>query len=131
MSNKIFCSMFLVINNAFLYTWQCLIHLIVWSIFQLEQKVDYYIILLSICFSPLYIFYYNHWKQYVGLLGFYMHQHCKGYMATFQLYWWRKTSGAPPCINQHSEFKVLGGTNYLFIYLQIKCWGGTENNMSA
>ena len=23
------------------------------------------------------------------------HQHCKGDMATFQLYWWRKSSGAP------------------------------------
>ena len=27
-----------------------------------------------------------------------LHQHCKGYIATFQLYWWRKTSGAPSCI---------------------------------
>ena len=24
--------------------------------------------------------------------------HCKGYMATFLLYWGRKTSAAPPCI---------------------------------
>ena len=23
-----------------------------------------------------------------------VNQHCRGYMATFQLYWWRKTSGA-------------------------------------
>ena len=27
-----------------------------------------------------------------------LHQYCNGYMATFQLYWWRKTSGAPLCI---------------------------------
>jgi hypothetical protein len=27
----------------------------------------------------------------------YMYQH-KGHMATFQLYWWGKTSGAHPCI---------------------------------
>ena len=28
------------------------------------------------------------------LVGFTSHQHCEGNMATFQLYWWRKTSGA-------------------------------------
>ena len=26
------------------------------------------------------------------------HQHCKCYMVTFQLYWWRMTSSGPPCI---------------------------------
>ena len=25
--------------------------------------------------------------------GFTSHQHCKGYMVTFQLYWWKKTPG--------------------------------------
>ena len=33
-----------------------------------------------------------------GWVGFTLHQHCKGYMATFQLYPWRKTSGASLCI---------------------------------
>ena len=27
--------------------------------------------------------------------GFTSHQHCKGYMANLQLYWWRKTTSAP------------------------------------
>ena len=31
------------------------------------------------------------------LLGFTLHHNCKGYMATFQLFW-RKTLGAPSCI---------------------------------
>ena len=31
-------------------------------------------------------------------LGFMSHQHCKGYLVTFQLYCWMKTSGASPCI---------------------------------
>ena len=31
-------------------------------------------------------------------LRFRSHQHCKGYMATFQLYRMRKTLSAPPCI---------------------------------
>ena len=30
-------------------------------------------------------FYYDFWYDLT------QHQHCKGYMATFQLYWWRKT----------------------------------------
>ena len=30
-------------------------------------------------------------------LGFTSHRHFIGHMATFQLYWWRKTSGALPC----------------------------------
>ena len=38
------------------------------------------------------------------LLSFTSHQQCKGYLATFQLYWWRKTLGAPPCI--------ISGTNW-------------------
>ena len=29
---------------------------------------------------------------------FTLHQHCKGYIATINLYWWRKISGAPLCI---------------------------------
>ena len=33
-------------------------------------------------------------------LGFTSDQHCKGYMAALQLYLWKKTSSAPPCIFQ-------------------------------
>jgi hypothetical protein len=36
-------------------------------------------------------------------LGFTLHQHKISHMTTFQLYWWRKTSGALPCI--------ISGTN--------------------
>ena len=32
------------------------------------------------------------------LVGFTSHQHYKGYVAIYHLYWWRKTSGAAPCI---------------------------------
>jgi IS1 family transposase len=31
-------------------------------------------------------------------LGFTSHRHNIGHIATFKLYWWRKTSGALPCI---------------------------------
>ena len=34
----------------------------------------------------------------VGGWGFTSHQHCKGYMATFQVYWCMKTSGSFPSI---------------------------------
>ena len=41
------------------------------------------------------------------LLGIISLQHCQDYVATFQLYWWRKTSGASPSIilgtNRHPE----------------------------
>jgi hypothetical protein len=37
------------------------------------------------------------------LLGLTSHQHSIGHMATLQLYWWRKTSDALPCI--------ISGTN--------------------
>ena len=44
-------------------------------------------------------------KVYSGLvifvlLGFTLHQQCKGIMASFQLYWLRKTSGAPLALYQ-------------------------------
>jgi hypothetical protein len=49
-------------------------------------------------------------KTYLGLfvclfvcLSFTSHLHSIGHLATFQLYWWRKTSGALPC--------VISGTN--------------------
>ena len=35
---------------------------------------------------------------FVGFYGYTSHQHYKGYMATFKLYLWRKTSGVPLCI---------------------------------
>jgi hypothetical protein len=37
------------------------------------------------------------------VFGFTSHRHSIGHVATFQLYWWKKTSGAPPCI--------ISGTN--------------------
>ena len=37
-------------------------------------------------------------KQSFFWLGFKSRQGFKGYMATFQLYLWRKASGATPCI---------------------------------
>ena len=33
---------------------------------------------------------------YFFQFGLKSHQHSKGYMVTFQLYWWREISGAPP-----------------------------------
>ena len=40
-------------------------------------------------------------------LGFTSHQHCKGYMTTFKLYWWRKTIlDAPP----GALFRARSGT---------------------
>ena len=41
------------------------------------------------------------------------HQHCKGYMVTFQLYWWKKTSGAPSCIISGKRWHPSRTTNIL------------------
>jgi hypothetical protein len=43
--------------------------------------------------------------EYFFYLGFTSHRHSIGHLATFQLYWWRKTSGTPP--------SMLLGTNGL------------------
>ena len=52
-------------------------------------------------------------KKLLFLLGFRSHQHCKGYMATFQLYWWKKTSSFPSCIISDRSRHLSRTTNIL------------------
>ena len=40
------------------------------------------------------------------LVRFTLHQHCKGYMKTYQLHWRRKISGAPLCIISDTRVKL-------------------------
>jgi hypothetical protein len=59
-------------------------------------------------FIYLYVFVCAFMRVYVFVcLDFTSHRHSIGPFATFQLYWWRKTSGALPCIisgpNGHSS----------------------------
>jgi hypothetical protein len=44
------------------------------------------------------------------LLGLTLHCHSIGHIATFQLYWWGKTSGALPCIISCNYYFVSTGT---------------------
>ena len=46
-----------------------------------------------------------------------MPQNCKGYMAPFQLYRWRRTSGTPQCI---ALLQARAGTRASIIYIMIK-----------
>ena len=62
------------------------------------------------------------WKEHtptshLNNISFWVRQHCKVYMTTFQHYWWRKTSGAPLCIiSGKSEPKSLvGGDNQVIL----------------
>ena len=49
-------------------------------------------------YNGLALLWIKHSPLVIVRLGFMSHQHRKGYMATFQRYWWRKTSDAPQCI---------------------------------
>ena len=67
----------------------------------------------------------------VVFIGFTSHQHRKGYMATFQYYWWRKTfEGTPPCIISGTSGLLNRNTDVRYEYciivmiqdlLNIKC----------
>jgi hypothetical protein len=46
-------------------------------------------------------------------VGFTSHQYCKGCMATFQLNWWKKTSGVLPCIISDMNRHLSRTTNIL------------------
>jgi hypothetical protein len=59
------------------------------------------VLVLSIMLDPI-----KHMNLFI-CLGFKSHRHSIGHSATFQLYWWRKTSGALPC--------TITGTTVFFV----------------
>jgi hypothetical protein len=73
------------------------------------------------------------WCLFVCLFwGFTLHRHSIGHIATFQLYWWWKTSGALPCITSGTNGHLMSTStdqyNYKVIIWQILCWCDVKFN---
>jgi hypothetical protein len=83
----------------------CLMTTANFEVLVMIPDVSNYYIWGGCCFWVLLFFWFFFFLVYLFFflskwvyLGFISHQHCGGYMPTFQLFWWRKTSFVSHCI---------------------------------